>query len=158
MRQDDRNWFIGERSEALAAVLLTSRPELTIRTEKRQDNGVDFLVGLKEGDDIPTTKHFVVQVKGTLSSDKSEWSEQVSQLYEKGRAIFLPACIFIVNVRTNKLEYAWLAKPAIETGSTTLKFFDNPDFHALDETAITEILTEVRSWYEAMPRELASQH
>jgi hypothetical protein len=158
VQQDDRNWFIGERSEALTAVLLTSRPELTVRTEKRQDDGVDFFVGLKEGDDVPTTKHLVVQVKGTLSPDTREWSERVSQLYKKAKSMFLPACVFIVNVRTNTLHYAWLAKPVIEAGSATLKFFDHPDFQSLDDAAIDEIITEVRAWYDAMPREVASQH
>ena len=81
---DDRNWFITERSEALASLMLTSRSDLSVRTENPQDDGVDFVVALNESDNVPTTKFFVVQVKGTLSSDQGDWTENVKQLYKKG--------------------------------------------------------------------------
>src|SRR5688572_28886297 len=107
---DDRNWFIHERSDALASLLLSSRPDLTVQREREQDDGVDFFVALKEPDNTVSTKVFVVQVKGTLSTDPKEWTESVKQLFKKDKsAIYLPACVFVVNVRSNDAAYAWVA-------------------------------------------------
>lgn len=157
MEESNRDWFIAQRSEALASLILTGRPDLNVRTEKEEEDGVDFLVGLQESHDVPTTKHFVVQVKGTLSSDVRDWVQRVSKLYGRGRAIFLPACVFIVNVRSNDVAYAWLAEPRVETGSATLNYLDHPDFHVLDEAAVDKIVNEVQAWYAAMPRSVASR-
>jgi hypothetical protein len=63
-------------------------------------------VALKEAENVPTTKLFVVQVKGTLSSDQREWTENVKQLYKQGGAFYLPVCVFLVNVRKNDAAYA----------------------------------------------------
>lgn len=156
MDKGNSTWFILERSEALASLMLTARPDLHVRTEKKHDEGVDFLVGLQESGDVPTTKHFIVQVKGTMSSDKTEWAQCVKQLYRVGRAMFLPACVFIVNVRTNDVAYTWLAEPRVEAGSAALNYFDRPDFRTLDESAVDEIVNAVQAWYAAMPRSVAS--
>jgi len=153
---EDRNWFITERSEALASLMLTSRDDVSLRTEREQNGGVDFVVALKEPNNVPTTKFFVVQVKGTLSSDQDDWTENVKQLYKKGNAFFLPACVFVVNVRTNDAAYAWVAEPYVRSGGVGLNFFEHPDFHPLDSAAVDQIVNRVKEWYEAMPRSIAS--
>lgn len=45
---DDRNWFIAERSEALATLMLTAIPDVSVQNENEQDDGVDLLVARKE--------------------------------------------------------------------------------------------------------------
>lgn len=156
MQEDNRNWFIAERSEALASLLLTSRTDLSIRKENKQDGGVDFVVALKEAENVPPTKLFVVQVKGTLSSDQREWTENVKQLYKHGQEFYLPVCVFLVNIRKNDAAYAWVAEPQVKAGSVALNSFEHPDFHALDNAAVDQIVNRVRSWYDAMPRSVAS--
>jgi hypothetical protein len=153
---EDRNWFITERSEALASLMLTSRTDLSVRSENPRDDGVDFVVALNGSDNVPTTKFFVVQVKGTLSSDQGDWTENVKQLYKKGDAFYLPACVFVVNVRKNDVAYAWVAEPHVKSGNVGLNFFEHPDFHALDNAAVDQIVNRVREWYDAMPRSIAS--
>jgi hypothetical protein len=153
---EDRNWFITERSEALASLMLTSRSDLSVRSENPQDDGVDFVVALNASDNVPTTKFFVVQVKGTLSSDQGDWTENVKQLYKKGGAFYLPACVFVVNVRKNDAACAWVAEPDVKSGNVGLNFFEHPDFHALDNAAVDQIVNRVREWYDAMPRSIAS--
>ena len=37
-------WFVAERSEALAGVLLTSHGDVRVRDERKRDGGLDFLV------------------------------------------------------------------------------------------------------------------
>jgi hypothetical protein len=153
---EDRNWFISERSEALASLMLTSRSDLSVRSEKPQDDGVDFVVALNGSDNVPTTKFFVVQVKGTLSSDQGDWTEHVKQLYKKGDAFFLPACVFVVHVRQNDAANSLVAEPNVKSGGVGLNFFEHPDFHALDNAAVDQIVNRVREWYDAMPRSIAS--
>lgn len=145
MQEDNGKWFIVERSEALASLMLTSRADLTVRTEKKCDDG-----------DVPTTKHFVVQVKGTMSREAKDWAEQVHHLYEMGRSMFLPVCVFVINIQSNDAAYAWVAEPEVKAGSAALHFFDRPDFHTLDEPAVDQMVNEVRVWYDSMPRSLAS--
>jgi hypothetical protein len=156
MPEDNRNWFISERSEALASLLLTSRPDLSVRKENNQDDGVDFVVALRETENVLPTKLFVVQVKGTLSSDQGEWTENVKQLYKHGGHFYLPVCVFVVNVRNNDAAYAWLAEPQTKAGSVALNFFEHPDFHALDNAAVDQIVDRVRAWYDAMPHSTAA--
>ena len=43
MPNEDRNWFITERSEALASLMLTSRSDVTVESENKKDDGVDFV-------------------------------------------------------------------------------------------------------------------
>jgi hypothetical protein len=61
-------WFVTERSEALAGLLLTSREDVSVRSEQKRDGGLDLLVDVGSGG-LLGSQFFVVQVKGTLSSD-----------------------------------------------------------------------------------------
>src|SRR5438876_8738801 len=94
-------WFVVERSEALAGLLLTSRDDVRIQKESKRDDGVDFLVGINTGERL-STRLFVVQVKGTTSSNPNDWMQNVKNLFKGGGLVFLPACVFVVNVRENR--------------------------------------------------------
>src|SRR5579885_2948909 len=92
-------WFVVERSEALAGLLLTSRDDVRVQKERKRDDGVDFLVAINTGEQL-STRLFVVQVKGTTSSNPNDWMQSVKQLFKGGGSlVFLPACVFVVNVR-----------------------------------------------------------
>jgi hypothetical protein len=155
MPNDDRTWFITERSEALASLMLTSRSDVTVESESKNDDGVDFVVAVNDAEG-PPTRLFVVQVKGTTSSDKGEWTESVKQLYKPGR-FYLPACVFIINIRSNEATYAWVAEPQVEGKSARLGFFEHPDFHSLDRDAVDHIVNRGRQWYDAIPRSVKTQ-
>lgn len=144
-------WFIEERSKALASLLLTDREGVVIRSEEPRAGGVDLLVELNEGNKGPSTMLFVVQVRGTLIADKSEWMEDVKQLFRTGTNFYLPACVIVVNVRDNQAEYAWLAQPYIEPGKTRLDFFEQGVFLPLDSHAVDQIIDQVAAWYHAAP-------
>src|SRR6478752_4096501 len=91
-------WFVEERSEALAGVLLTSRKDVRVRDERKHDRGLDFLVEIDTGEPL-STQLFVVQVKGTTSSDPNDWMQNIEQLFRgSGSPIYLPVCVFVVNV------------------------------------------------------------
>lgn len=149
-------WFVAERSEALAGLLLTSRDNVRVQKERKLDDGVDFLVGISTGEQL-STRLFVVQVKGTTSSNPNDWMQNVKQLFKRGGSpVFLPACVFVVNVRDNRSQYAWVAEPVVEASGAKLVFHEDGQFQGLDTSTVTEIVERVKSWYDALPKEVVS--
>jgi hypothetical protein len=147
-------WFVVERSEALAGLLLTSRDDVRVQKERKLDDGVDFLVGIQTGE-LLSTRLFVVQVKGTMSSNPNDWMQNVKQLFKDGgRRVFLPACVFVVNVRDNRSQYAWVAEPVVDAKGAKLVFHEDGQFQDLDTSAVTEIVERVKAWYDAFPKQI----
>jgi Domain of unknown function (DUF4365) len=154
MSEEKAPWFVVERSEALAGLLLTSRDDVDVQSERKKEDGVDFLLSVKEGDSLPT-RLFVVQVKGTLSADQNEWMKGVKELFQpKSSNIFVPVCVFLVNVRNNQFRYAWVAEPFVEEQQAILRFPPPAQFRDLDEPAVDEIVNRVKEWYDVLPRQL----
>jgi hypothetical protein len=154
MSSTNEPWFVAERSEALAGVLLTSRKDVRVREERKHDSGLDFLVEIDTGDPL-STQLFVVQVKGTTSSDAKDWMQSVKQLFRgPGSPIYLPVCVFLVNVRENKAFYAWVAEPQVEAKGATLRFHESGTFHPLDSAAVSDIIDRVKAWYHVLPNQL----
>jgi Domain of unknown function (DUF4365) len=154
MTNTNEPWFVAERSEALAGVLLTSRGDVRVRDERKRDRGLDFLVEI-DTDEPLSTQLFVVQVKGTTSSDPNDWMPDVRPLFRgRGSPISLPVCVFVVNVRENKAFYAWVAEPQVEAKGATLRFHESGTFHPLDPAAVSDIIDRVKTWYQALPNQL----
>jgi uncharacterized protein DUF4365 len=157
MPSDREDWFIGARSEALAGLLLTARDDVRVRSEEKKEDGVDFLVETKRGDP-GSLRLFIVQVRGTTSSDRNEWLQSVNPLFRVNpQAIYLPACVFVVNVRDNHALYAWVAEPLVENESAKLLFHPPGDFHDLNKAAVDEIVGRVNQWYDVLPRQLVAK-
>ena len=147
-------WFVTERSEALAALLLTNEKDVQVMLQRKKDDGVDLLVGL-DSPPSPPTRLFVVQVKGTVSANPADWMQNVKQLFRAGGGqLYLPTCVFVVNVRDNTTQYAWIAEPVAETNRATLKFHQDPTFHGLNDMSVAEIVSRVKAYYAAMPKQL----
>jgi hypothetical protein len=146
-------WFVIERSEALSALLLTNQEDVDVVSQRKKDDGVDLFVGLDRRAS-PPTRLFVVQMKGTLSADPTDWMPNVEQLFRAGGQLSLPTCVFVVNVRDNTTLYDWIAEPVAEPGRATLKFHQNPTFNELNDAAVTEIVSRVKAYYDVLPKQL----
>src|SRR5437870_5007300 len=132
MAEEKDPWFVLERSEALAAFLLTNQEGVEVMFQRKKDDGVDLVVGL-DSRTSPPTRLFVVQVKGTVSANPTDWMQNVKQLFRAGGGqLYLPTCVFVVNVRDNKVLYAWIAEPTVEPNRATLKIHQAPTFHELN--------------------------
>jgi hypothetical protein len=68
--------------------------------------------------------------------------------------IYLPVCVFVVNVPDNKALYAWVADPQVEVKSATLRFHESGIFHPLDSAAVSGIIDRVKAWYPVPPSQL----
>src|SRR3954452_7492857 len=120
MAEEKDPWFVLERSEALAALLLTNQKDVEVVFQRKKDDGVDLVVGL-DSQTSPPTRLFVVQVKGTVSANPTDWMQNVKQLFRAaGGQLYLPTCVFVVNVRDNTTQYAWIAEPIAESDRATL--------------------------------------
>jgi hypothetical protein len=154
MAEEKDPWFVIERSDALAALLLTNQKDVEVVFQRKKDDGVDLFVGL-DNRTSPPTRLFVVQVKGTVSADPADWMQNVNHLFRNGGGqLYLPTCVFVVNVRDNTIQYAWIAEPVSEMSRATLKFHQDPKFHDLNDSAVTEIISQVKAYYEEMPKQL----
>ena len=144
-------WFVAERSEAFAGLLLTFRKDVHVQNKNKTEGGVDFLVAVDEAGGPFSTRLFVVRVKGTTSSDKAEWMQGVKELFQPpNRAIYLPACVFVVNVRENRAFYAWVAEPLVEAQGAKLRFLPPGEFYDLDRAAIDDIVDRLKVWYDIL--------
>ena len=149
-------WFVAERSEAIAGLLLTSREDVSVRHEKRGDRGVDFVIDVDGNGPLPS-QPFVVQVKGTTSSDPKDWMLGVKQLFSGSNgASYYPACVFVINVKDDTAFYAWSAEPFREKNGNKLEFHEEGDFLPLDKAAVGHIIDRVRDFYRAMPKKPVS--
>ena len=154
MAEEKDPWFVIERSEALAILLITNQKGVEVVFQRKKDDGVDLFVGI-DSPTSPPTRLFVVQVKGTVSANPADWLQNVKQLFQSdGGQLYLPTCLFVVNVRDNKTLYAWIAEPITEPSRAHLKFHQEPTFHELNDAAVMEIVSRVKAYYEVMPKPL----
>jgi hypothetical protein len=154
MSNTNEPWFVAERSEALAGVLLTSRKDVRVRQQRKDDCGLDFLVEIDTGQPM-SLQFFGVQVKGATSSDPNDWTQDVKQLFRTGVSpANFPVCVFVVNVRENKAFYAWMAEPEVEAKGATLRTHPTGTFHPLDTAAVSDIIDRVKAWYHVLGNQL----
>ena len=154
MDKQKKPWYVVERSEALAHVLLTSRPDLRIRTETKTEFGINLLVEVGSAPEL-SSRLFVVQVKGTTSSDPKDWLEDVKELFRINESsMYLPTCVFVLDIRNNHPLYTWIAEPTVQAESVSVQIRRPDCFHELNQTAVDLIVDQVKSFYDAFPRQL----
>ena len=144
-------WFVAERSEALAGLLLTSRPDVRVRSEDKKADGADLIVEINTGESL-STRLLVVQVRGTVSSEPADWMRNVERLFTKQNTpVYLPTCVVVVDVRSNRAQYAWLAEPSLGANGIALKFRNDIEFRDFDEAAVDEMIDRLKDWYATSP-------
>src|SRR5438552_3295905 len=150
MSSPNTSWFLRERSEALAGLILTTRDDLVVQEEQKMDDGVDFLVKIKGSSGV-SVRALVIQVRGTTSSDRNEFLKSVKNLFMADMAkVFLPVCLFVINVRTNQLFYSWIAEPVVERAEAKLRLGGSTQFRDLTRDSVGEIVHQVNQWYDTI--------
>ena len=111
--------FVGTRSEVLAELFLQElKPELLARPTL--DLGFDFLVGFKNPEGGINT--FAVEVKGTEQNISSPFSVD-KRTYRRLANSNVPGFLLAVDVKQNKLFYAWPERgnAALYSGTGSIK-------------------------------------
>ncbi len=90
-----------------------------------------------------------------MSANADDWMQTVQQLFQgNGSPIYLPATVFVVNVRDNRASYAGLAEPRIDAKGATLRLHDVGQFQELDAAAVNALVDRIKAWYDVLPKQL----
>lgn len=149
------------RAELLAKVMLTRRPDVTVRHPAEPWG---LLVDLLDGE-AHTGQVFAVEVAATLRPEglgrplesgeitlREEWLERLAR--EGSRAIDapFPVCFVGFAMTTDEGYYAWIRRP-VRDGSAEGLVTERPE-HLLPFTdgAVDDVVTTVREWYRQRRR------
>jgi hypothetical protein len=144
-------WFIKERAEAFAKLVLTEQHDLKIQSQAGADTATDLLVEvLKDGKS--TLRFFGVQLVGGLdlpdmqAGDERVLAQRDGDLSEA----MLPLCVFVIGVRKPEGIYRWVVEPVVEDGRALLHRNPEASWHPLDEAGVAELIGQVNAWYDAL--------
>ena len=143
-------WFVSERAENLAIVLLTRFP-VHVTRETAAERSLDLRVAIDP--DGPGPREFGVILKG---------STHIGQLVDDYPQIALAAqktlkgCVFPVaflafDVTTDDGFFGWLLAPAITEDGARLVETESFSLEPATNDRIANALSEIRQWYEARP-------
>jgi hypothetical protein len=143
-------WFIEERGEAFAKLVLTEHHEVKVQSYAGTDMAIDLLVEiLKDGKS--TLRFFGVQLVGYLDlPDVHDADERVLSHFGRDPSeAMLPICAFVIGVRKPDGIFRWVVEPVVENGRALLHRDGEGNWHPLDETGVGRLITQVNAWYDA---------
>ena len=157
MKDKDGYDFVGRRSDALALILLSNRPGLTVMTSP-EHAGVDLIVSVVRKK-VRIFNHFGVIVKGSAEEipNAAEASRLLSRLVNRDAArapLLMPVCIFLFSMVGDQGYYAWLREPVASGGLPRLNEHATMNCKRLDRAALQSIVDNVNSYFDALARVL----
>jgi hypothetical protein len=159
MHKKKEEGFIARRTEALALVLLSSRPDLTVMNAP--DNaGVDIIVSIVRKR-INAFNHFGVILKGTSHGigNLQDASQALMSILPRKAAqgtLSMPICIFLFSMVGDHGYYTWLREPVANHGLPRLREPTSLHCKRLDQASLQVIIDEVNSYFDALSKVLVS--
>lgn len=152
MNEQTQEWFIAERTRALAMIHLTRRDDLVI-TEAGRGVGLQFVVSIAKGKGEPSLRQFGVVLHGAMSATTEAGLDvtllpSIRTWRSKGEYPY-PVCLFYFCMDDDQGHYAWVAEPAVVDAGPRLLMHETADSHNLDRAALDEIVAKVDAWYDA---------
>ena len=147
-------WYVSERAESLAFVLLTGFP-VQVKREAERDKGLDLRVVVdpkKQG-----LREFGVEVKGTtridtlFSNDYRVRPQLIRAARKQLRGYIFPVALLLFDVTTDEGFFGWLLQPVVTPDGARLEEPDPISMQMATNARIEKALSEVRDWYEARP-------
>ena len=136
--------LMGKRAQILAAVYLTGSPDVRI-VESGQDSGPDLTASLLVNG-VDDGRLFAVDTKGLLVFWDSVLADLSRNEAERYRKIPFPVALFVFSMSDEKGKWRWL-RELVAVGGASLVLRETGEFLPLDDTALEDILTAVRNWY-----------
>lgn len=150
-------WYLGQRAEALAMVLLTARDDLRIR-QVNDAHGLDLVVELIQ-DGRATGRVLGIQLLARVEPvDIPDGSADIPDIavLDTLRNTF-PVCGFLFTMRDEHAYYYWLSEPVIaEEQGPKLRQPSTVTLRPLNRESLGELLQAVNRWYEALTVALAA--
>jgi hypothetical protein len=159
MTGNNETKFVSRRTEALAMVLLTSRPDLTVMSPPA-NAGIDLIVSIVQKK-VHSFNHFGVILKGTSQEiHTARLASKVLKSLDSWKAtsasLTMPVCVFFFSMVGNQGYYAWLQEPATSGGVPRLRHHANPECKPLDLEALQAIVDDVNSYFDDLSKVLAN--
>jgi hypothetical protein len=144
-------WFIKERAEWFASLVLTKRHDVKVQPYAGRDGVIDLLVEALD-DGKSTLRFFGVQLVPymDLPSIPNEDERVLSHLGREPLEAALPLCIFVIGVRKPEGLYRWAVKPVVENGRSLLHRNLEDNWLPLDEAGAARLIDQVNAWYDAL--------
>ena len=150
--KEQQEWFIEERTRALAMVALTRRDDLVV-ANAGQGSGLQFIVCLVKDNGEPAVRQFGVFLRGTKSpateADLDRLLRPTLRSFLRQGRFPYPVCLFHFTMDDDQGFFTWVAEPAVGEEGPRLLLHDVPHCRKLDRTALDEIVELVDRWYDA---------
>lgn len=144
-------WFIEQRTRAMALMHLTRRDDLAIAEPDR--DGQTLYVTLARGKGQPSFRTFAVFLRGDRAAASKEELERslrpsFRSMLRSGEYPY-PVCVWHFGMAGDQAHHCWLAEPDVADGAPRLIMHDAPHCLPLDRAALDEIVSRVDAWYDA---------
>jgi hypothetical protein len=159
MHEEKQEWFIAERTRALALVALTRRGDLAVRSAA-PDTGLQLTVSITK-DNAPAVRQFGVRLIGTLrpedDADRDQAIRAAAKALLRAGAFPYPVVLFHFTMEGDRGHYAWVAEPVVEDGAPRLLTHESPRVHELGRATLDDIVARVDGWYDAFFSRIAAK-
>lgn len=151
MNREFKEWFVSERAKALALVLLTRRDDLLVK-ETKEENGLDYTVRIKPGDNAGERPFGVYMGSGMAPLTLEEANKQLKPVMGKVQALgpfHFPVCVFYFTMKDNQGYYSWAYEPVL-TAEGRLKLTGHAEAYCnkLSNESLEDIVSAVKRWYD----------
>ncbi len=153
MSARNSNWYISERTRALAVMHLTRRDDLVVKEEVREpDQVLDLIVEIVDPRKTGQ-RRFGVYLQGTPSTTTEEHANKVlgislRRFHGYGEVPY-PFCLFYFTMEDSQGYFTWVAEPMVDDGRPRLRYHEEAHCTQLDRDVLDRIVLRVNAWYDA---------
>jgi hypothetical protein len=153
MSESQQEWFLQERTRALAGMYLTRRDDLVIRRAD-QESGLDFIVSITREKGEKSFRQLGVYLRGALRPTTEERLDKTlhptMQSFASLGEFSYPICLLYFTMQDDQGYYTWVAEPAVVEDDPRLLVHTEAHCRKLDRQALDEIVRQVDRWYDAL--------
>ncbi len=151
MSAETQEWFIAERTKALALVALTRRDDLVVQSAG-PGLGLAFIVSITREKGQQSPRQFGVVLRGskrTLTEPRLDQAllPEIESFLRTGPFPY-PVCLFYFTMDDSQGYWTWVAEPAVTEAGPRFLLRETPHGRKLDRTAVDEIVEQVDRWYD----------
>jgi hypothetical protein len=161
MTKKQQEWFVAERSRALAMMHLTRRDDLVITAGRGA--GLEYLVAVtaRQEPREPSVRQFGVFLRGSKEATTEARLAQVLRLtlarFRRVGPFPYPVCLFYFTMDDDQGYFTWVAEPEVTGNGPRLLMHGEAHCHKLDRKTLDEIVDRVDRWYDAFFESIAVQ-
>jgi hypothetical protein len=151
MSDSKQEWFVAERTRALARMHLTRRDDLVI-TEAGRDVGLEYVVYIRK-EAGGSLRQFGVFLRGAKSAQTEDSVNKLlrptMQSIQRIGPFPYPVCLFHFTMDDDQGYVTWVAEPEITEGGPRLLLHSQAHCRKLDRVALDELVERIDAWYDA---------